>query len=116
MKKIMADQIAPALRKGSSARVAEAIPPQFKSGDRVIVRNINPVGHTRVPRYVRGRHGVIARDHGVFIFPDSHALGQGNNPQHVYSVCFTAQELWGNDAPPHNKIYVDLWDNYLNQA
>ena len=81
--------------------------------DRVIAKNVNPVGHTRLPRYVRGRRGVVARDHGVFVFPDTHAAGRGRTPQHVYSVRFAARELWGPDASPRDAVYVDLWDDYL---
>jgi len=104
------------LRRGGSARVAEDIRPRFKPGDRVVAREIHPVGHTRLPRYVRGRHGAIDRDHGVFVFPDAHAMGQGRKPQHCYSVRFAARELWGSDASPRDAVYVDLWDDYLDPA
>ena len=73
---------------------------QFKPGDRVIARNIHPVGHTRLPRYARGRRGVIDRDHGVFIFADTNAASRDKKPQHLYSVRFAARELWGPDAAP----------------
>ncbi len=99
-----------------AARLDDPVPPKFTAGDRVIARNLHPVGHTRLPRYVRGRQGVIHRDHGVFIFPDTHAVGQGTKPQHVYSVRFTARELWGPAASPHDRVYVDLWDDYLDAA
>jgi nitrile hydratase len=56
---------------------------------------------------------VVAIDHGVFIFPDTHAAGLGQKPQHVYSVQFTARELWGPDAPERDRVCVDLWDDYL---
>ncbi len=79
-------------------------------------RNLHPVGHTRLPRYVRGRRGTIDRDHGVFVFPDTNAAGQGSNPQHVYSVRFAARELWGPDARARDSVYVDLWDDYLESA
>ena len=98
------------------ARVDEPVPPKFKVGDGVVTRNLNPAGHTRIPRYVRGRRGLIDRDHGVFIFPDTHAAGLGQKPQHVYAVRFAARELWGPDAHPHDAIYVDLWDDYLDPA
>jgi nitrile hydratase beta subunit len=104
------------LRRGRSARVAEEIRPRFKPGDRVVAREIHPVGHTRLPRYVRGRQGIIDRDHGVFVFPDTHAMGQGKKPQHCYSVRFAARELWGSDASPRDSVYVDLWDDYLDPA
>jgi hypothetical protein len=104
------------LQNRRAARLEDSVPPRFKPGDRVAARTLNPVGHTRLPRYVRGRRGVIDRDHGVFIFPDTHAAGLGRKPQHVYSVRFTARELWGSEAPPQNAVYVDLWDDYLDPA
>ena len=75
---------------------------------------MNPEGHTRIPRYVRGHHGVIHRDWGVFVFPDTHAHGLGAKPQHCYSVEFDAGELWGGDHPAGERVYVDLWEDYLD--
>ncbi len=53
---------------------------------------------------------------GVFIFPDTHALGQGKSPQHLYSVRFAGPEVWGPEAPAKDVVYVDLWDSYLDPA
>lgn len=89
---------------------------RFQANQRVRARNMHPVGHTRLPRYVRGKLGLIARDHGVFVFPDTNAHFQGEKPQHVYSVRFTARELWGEQAAPRDSVYVDLWDDYLEPA
>ena len=69
--------------------------PGFKVGDRVVARNFNPEHHTRLPRYARGKRGVIRYDQGVFVFPDTHAHGQGGKPQHVYTVAFEAQRTMG---------------------
>lgn len=104
------------LLRGDKARVDIDLPPRFRAGDSVVTRNVNPLGHTRLPRYVRGRHGVVDRDHGVFVFPDTHAMAKDPKPQHVYSVRFTAQELWGADASLRHSVYVDLWDDYLDPA
>jgi len=104
------------LRNRRAARVDDPVPPKFQVGQAVLTRNLHPQGHTRVPRYVRGRRGVVAIDHGVFLFPDSHAAGEGTQPQHVYSVRFAAQDLWGPDAPARDSVYVDLWDDYLEAA
>jgi nitrile hydratase subunit beta len=98
------------------ARLDDSVPARFKAGDAVVARNMNPPGHTRLPRYVRGRRGVVDRDHGVFIFPDTHAAGLGPKPQHVYSVRFDARALWGPDGHPRDAVYVDLWDDYLDPA
>lgn len=116
MPRLEASQVEAVLRRGSTARRAETAPGRFAVGDPVIARNIHPPGHTRLPRYARGRQGVVARDHGVFVFADSNALEQGEQPQHVYSVRFTARELWGPAAPATVAVHIDLWDAHLDPA
>ena len=86
---------------------------RFRVGDRVVARNINPAGHTRLPRYVRGRRATIARDWGEYVFADSNAHNGGERRQHVYSVSFTARELWGKDASSRDTLRIDLWEDYL---
>ena len=86
---------------------------QFKVGQKVRARNIHPTGHTRLPRYARGKIGVIAVDRGVFLFPDTNAHHLGEKPQHLYSVRFAARELWGEQASPRDSNYLDMWDDYL---
>ncbi len=92
------------------------VPPQFKVGQPVRARNMNPTGHTRLPRYARGKVGTIARDHGVYTFPDTNAHFQGEKRQHVYSVRFSARELWGERASPRDSVHLDMWDDYLEHA
>jgi nitrile hydratase subunit beta len=92
------------------------VSPHFKVGDRVRARNIHPTGHTRLPRYARGKIGVIVRDHGVFLFPDTNAAFLGEKPQHVYSVKFAARELWGDEASLRDSVHLDMWDDYLERA
>jgi len=88
----------------------------FRVGDRVVVKNEHPIGHTRAPRYARGHIGTVQRDQGVHIFPDTNAMGLGTKPQHCYSVMFRAQELWGSRAKAKDKVYIDLFDDYLELA
>jgi nitrile hydratase len=99
-----------------SARREAAVKPRFKAGQRVRARNINPTGHTRLPRYARGKQGVVNLDHGVFLFPDTNAAFLGEKPQHVYSVRFASRELWGEQASARDFIYLDMWDDYLERA
>jgi nitrile hydratase beta subunit len=87
--------------------------PRFEVGQRVRARNIHPRGHTRLPRYVRGRIGIIEHIHGTHAFPDTAAHDLGDNPQPLYSVRFEATELWGSDHPQRDGVYVDLWEDYL---
>ncbi len=57
---------------------------------------------------MRGKLGTIIIDHGVFVTPDTVAHGQGEQPQHVYCVAFTGDELWGGNASPKDKVCIDL--------
>ena len=102
--------------KGGPARRDLDVAARFQAGQRVRARNIHPVGHTRLPRYARGKFGTIDRDHGVFVLPDSNAHFLGEKPQHVYSVRFAARELWGAEAGEKDSVYVDMWDDYLEPA
>ena len=88
----------------------------FRVGDRVRARNIHPAGHTRLPRYARGKTGQIVRDHGVYVFPDTNARYLGEKRQHVYSVRFAARELWGEQSSARDSVYLDMWDDYLERA
>lgn len=87
--------------------------PRFQPRDRVVARNLNPPGHTRLPRYVRGKQGVIHHVHGTFVYPDTNAHGQGEHPQPLYSVRFAARDLWGPSTPRRDHLYIDLWEDYL---
>jgi nitrile hydratase len=89
------------------------VTPRFEVGDQVRGRNIHPTGHTRMPRYTRGRTGVVERDRGVFALPDSQESGGDPRPQHVYLVRFSARELWGDRAAPNDSLYIDMWEDYL---
>src|SRR5829696_8042038 len=80
--------------------------PRFTVGQSVRARNMNPVGHTRLPRYSRGKRGTIVRDEGVFNFPDTDADGFSLNvkPQHVYTVRFPALVLIKVLADPSQDV------------
>ncbi|HHI82548.1 MAG TPA: nitrile hydratase subunit beta, partial [Rhizobiales bacterium] len=84
-----------------------------KVGDMVKTRNINPSGHTRLARYLRGRTGEVIRVHGVHVFPDDNAHGRGENPQWLYNVRFDARELWGEGHRETDYIHADLWEPYF---
>jgi nitrile hydratase beta subunit len=104
------------LNRGIPPAQDPAVPPRFKVGQRVRARMMNPAGHTRLPRYARGRTGVVTRDHGVYVFPDTSAHFLGDKRQHVYSVRFTARELWGPEASARHFVHIDMWDDYLERA
>lgn len=113
MPHLLAAMVEPSLmRQGSYVREIAA-KPLFALGDLVRTLNLNPDGHTRLPRYARGRVGVIEATHGAHVFPDSHAHGLGEDPRYLYTVRFAARELWGPAANPRDSVSLDLWEPYL---
>jgi nitrile hydratase len=113
---LAARDVEAALRASRASKADEDVAPRHKVGDHVVTVNINPLGHTRLPRYARGKHGVIALDHGVWVFPDTAGNGLGRKPQHCYTVRFAARELWGEGAAECDTVCIDLWDDHLVPA
>jgi nitrile hydratase beta subunit len=113
---LTADRVAPAVAGGRPSERQVSASPRFAVGERVRAKQINPIGHTRLPRYARGCAGVIDRIHGAHVFPDSNAHFRGENPQHLYSVRFLARALWGDAAAAGDAVYVDLWEGHLEPA
>lgn len=115
-----AGAVAPALARGTPyARPGAA--PAFAAGDRVRARlparNAHvPGGHTRLPAYAAGHVGRIALVHGPHVFPDTNAHGRGECPEPLYTVAFSAEDLWGEAEAPGDEVTLDLWESYLERA
>ncbi|HMN73088.1 MAG TPA: nitrile hydratase subunit beta [Rhodoblastus sp.] len=107
---------AAALRRGWPSEREAAAQPRFVLGQQVRAKNMHPTTHTRLPRYARGRVGVVEAIRGCHVFPDANAHGRGPDPQWVYNVRFTARELWGPDADPRNSVSIDAFEPYLEPA
>ena len=88
----------------------------FGVGDRVRTINEHPASHTRLPRYARARTGTVEAVLGFHVFPDTNALGLGEDPQWLYRVRFTARELFGGARPEGDAVTLDLWEPYLRAA
>lgn len=114
-RKLAAADVAKSLTRPSYERPALA-PARFAVGDRVRTKNIHPTTHTRLPRYARGRSGLIESVRGCQVFPDSAAIGAGENPQWLYTVRFEGRELWGESAEPTLTVSIDAWEPYLEAA
>lgn len=113
---LKAQDVAAVLSRGGPTQREIGIPARFRIGDRVRAKNMHPTTHTRLPRYVRGHVGIVELVHGAHVFPDSSALGQGENPQWLYTVRFAATELWGAAADPTLSVSVDAWESYLEPS
>ena len=99
----------------SSEPLEDRLEARFVLGDRVRVREWHPHGHTRAPRYVQGRRGVIVRSDGPANLPDVEAHGGGQILDPTYSIRFAAKELWGDGGGEGETVNVDLWERYLEE-
>ena len=109
------DDVEAVLSRGSYGRKATR-PARFRPDDRVRARNMQPETHTRLPRYVRGRIGLVEAIRGCHVFPDSSATGQGEQPQWLYAVRFEGRELWGEQADPNLTVSIEAFEPYLEPA
>ena len=110
---LTAHQVEAAMNRGRLSTREVERQPAFRLGDAVRTRNIHPAAHTRLPRFARDKPGVVVLLHGAHVYPDSVALGQGENPQPLYTVEFRARDLWGEGANPRDTVRIDLWEDYL---
>jgi nitrile hydratase len=113
---LKAEDVAGTLARGAPSAREAAGAPAFAPGDRVRTRVMHPLVHTRLPRYARGKRGVVESVNGAHVFPDSNAHGRGEAPQWLYTVVFEAGELWGRDADPAGRLSIDAWESYLERA
>ena len=110
---LKAEEVGAVLARGAPAEREPQAPARFALGDRVVARNMHPTGHTRLPRYARGKLGTVEIVHGAHVFPDTNAHGLGERPQWLYTVRFEGRELWGEEADPTLSVSVDAWESYL---
>jgi nitrile hydratase subunit beta len=114
-RKLAVADVPNSLTRGSYSRPAQS-PARFKSGDRVRTKNIHPATHTRLPRYARGKTGVIEAVRGCHVFPDTVAIGQGEDPQWLYTILFDGRELWGETSDRTLKVSIEAFEPYLEAA
>lgn len=113
---LAAAQVRDVLAAGSRYDRPVAEPARFRVGQPVRTRNMHPAGHTRLPRYARGRAGVVERVHGAHVLPDANAHGAGERPQWLYTVRVAGRELWGTAADPSLTVTIEAWESYLEPA
>ena len=114
-RKLSAAEVPNIITRGSFVRPAQK-PARFKPGDRVHTKNIHPKTHTRLPRYARDKVGVVEALRGCHVFPDTVAIGKGEDPQWLYTVLFDGRELWGESAEPSLKVSIEAFEPYLEPA
>lgn len=116
-KRVLKGEDVPAvLRRGFPYERQAAAPARFAVGDKARTVVMHPRHHTRLPRYARGKTGVVERVTGCHVFPDTGAQGQPETAQWLYTVVFTGPELWGRDGDPNSSVSIEAWESYLEPA
>jgi nitrile hydratase beta subunit len=111
----LVQRVVGALENGRTSRREVDAEPRFAPGDAVLTRNLHTTEHTRLPRYLRAKRGVVDRLHGAFDLPERAAVLE-HHPEHLYEVRFEGAEVWGESAEPNTCIYAQLWESYLMPA
>ncbi|MFA6968865.1 nitrile hydratase subunit beta [Bosea sp. (in: a-proteobacteria)] len=110
------EEVAAVLRRGFPYEREATAQARFSVGDAVRTLVMHPTHHTRLPRYARGKRGVIERVTGCHVFPDTGAQGLPETAQWLYTVVFSGPELWGRDADPTSSVSIEAWESYLEPA
>ncbi|WP_412050604.1 SH3-like domain-containing protein [Hoeflea sp. Naph1] len=113
MANITTEMVPIIIKTGAMFRAEVKEEPRFAVGESVRAVNLHPSGYTRLPRYIRGKVGVIEQQLGGFVFADKIGQGIGEDPEHLYSIRFSAVELWGPGASPNDSVCITLWDSHL---
>ncbi len=113
---LKAEDVDATLAKGAAVDRPQTQPARFKVGDAVRTKRMHPEHHTRLPRYARDVAGRIEAVHGVHVFPDTNAMGKGEQPAWLYGVAFKGTDIWGKDSDPDLTLRIDLWEPYLDLA
>lgn len=88
------------------------IPPRFVVGNTVQTKTDIASNHNRLPGYASNARGTIIAHHGAHLLPDKGAQGI-HVGEHLYTVSFSATELWGADANPLDTVTLELWESYF---
>ena len=93
--------------------------PAFAPGDRVHILNRAPIGHYRVPLYLRGHVGTVVK----VIEPsmiDNEEEGYGRNAggkRHYYRVAVPLPKLWPKyEGAPSDELHVEIFETWLERA
>lgn len=113
---LRAGDVPDVLAKGSPTLRPVNVPARFAMGQSVRLRAAAVPHHTRLPGYARGKIGRIDEVRGVHVFADANAQGLGEQPCWLYTVVFSARELWGSDAASNHSVSIDAWEPYLEHV
>ena len=116
-KTLRANAVPNMLATGTKASRPSSGTPALLLGEKVQTKRpsdtlLQSPDHTRLPHYAANKTGVILFDHDRHVLPNSNAHFLGENPEPLYSVEFSSEDLWIS-AEPGDSVIVDCWESYL---
>jgi nitrile hydratase len=105
------------LVEGDSPKRSGAMTPKFAKGEKVYVKNVPTVEHTRLPGYLRDQVGIVDT-----VYPDLYTYLTNTGPDGVgeampvYCVKFDPQTIWKGNTDVKAEIYADLYEAYLEKV
>ncbi|WP_375786980.1 SH3-like domain-containing protein [Bradyrhizobium sp. Pha-3] len=98
--------------------LAEGEAPAFRTGDQVSVAARSPIGHYRVPNYVRGKRGtVVAVIRPPAVNNEEEGFGRNNgSKRHYYRVALPMTELWSFYPKSSNdSLFIEIFETWLER-
>ena len=93
--------------------------PSLRPGDAIRISVRYPVAHYRVPRYIRGKRGVVEMvlDRALV---NNEEEGFGRNAGQLgyyYRVAILLSELWpGYTGSPNDNLRIEVFETWLERA
>ena len=114
----MPDVVRPGEEVASGIVWAAGEDPVFAPGDRIRILTRSPVGHYRVPIYLRGKTGVVE----TVIEPagiDNEEEAYGRNAgmeRHYYRVSLPMTEIWPDYVgSPRDGLHIEIFETWLER-
>ena len=104
------------LIEGDSPKKDVPANPTFSEGDKVLVKDVPSVEHTRLPGFLRNHIGVVET-----VYPGAYAYLCETGPDGVgpampvYCVAFDPQKMWPGNTEPNFTLYADLFAAYVTR-
>ncbi len=93
--------------------------PAFRPGARVHVSSRSPIGHYRVPLYLRGKTGsVVSVIEPAGLNNEEEGFGRNaGGRRHYYRVGFEMSEVWaGYPGPVRDRLFIEVFETWLERA
>lgn len=110
-------QVIKYLREGDSGKRETKAAPKFAVGDKIMIKDVPPEKHTRLPGHLRGKTGVVSEVYEgayTYFFQTGDGIG---TPMPCYAVAFKPEKIWGKAmSDPNSTFYADLFETYMTAA